>query len=256
MDHITAIQSTTRPTRKQIAEGKPLLKPSREQREVLVGLILGDGHLGTQDNGRTYRLIYSQSKERHGAYLKHVYGIFQDWTLGCPVLVKGRKGAGDEDRDGAELPPGRFMTKDRLKFTTVAHGSLRFYGKAFYKGGIKVVPRGIGRLLTARGLAYWYMDDGSIKSCQSKGLILNTHSFTLSEVQLLCRELGSKFGLQAKPRPQTARSGGQRHQIYISGRSYERACEIIAPHLLPEMMYKFPPPRKGGTIAGPMLGQA
>nr|YP_006666385.1 putative LAGLIDADG homing endonuclease [Trebouxiophyceae sp. MX-AZ01]AFQ93740.1 putative LAGLIDADG homing endonuclease [Trebouxiophyceae sp. MX-AZ01] len=240
MDHVTTIQSTASPTRKQIAEKKRLLKLSREQREVLVGLLLGDGHLSTQDNSRTYRLVYSQSKERHGAYLERVYGVFQDWTLGWPVLVKGHKGAGD----GAELPPGRFRTKDRLKFTTVAHGSLRFYGKAFYKGGVKVVPKGIGRLLTARGLAYWYMDDGSIKSRQSKGLILNTHSFTLAEVELLCKVLGSNFGLQAKPRPQTVPSGGQRHQIYISGRSYERGRKIIGPHLLPEMMYKFPPPRK------------
>lgn len=231
-------------TRKQLEKHKATLKITKEQRDVLVGLILGDGHLGTQDRGRTYRLVYSQSKGRHGAYLRHVYAIFKDWTLTSPVLIKGR---GEAEGDLAVEPAegsGRYRTKDRLKFTTFAHATFRFYGKAFYKGGVKVVPKGIGRLLTPRALAYWYMDDGSIKSKQSKGLILNTHSFTLAEVGLLCKELASKFDLEAKPRPQKLASGEVRHQIYISGRSYERVRELIALYLIPEMMYKFPSPRK------------
>lgn len=245
-------------TRKQLNELKAALKMTKQQREVLVGLILGDGHLGTQDEGRTWRLVYSQSKERHGAYLEHVHGIFAGWALSPPALIRGvpspEKPALDRDGSGARQgdgPPGRYRTKDRLKFTTIAHSSLRFYGKAFYREGVKVIPKGVGRLLTARGLAYWYMDDGSTKSRQSKGLILNTHSFSLAEVTLLCGVLGDKFGLRATPRPQRLASGAVRHQIYISGESYKVARELILPHLLPEMMYKFPAPRKprGGRAA-------
>ncbi len=231
-------------TRKQLNELKAALKMTKEQREVLVGLMLGDGHLGTQDGGRTWRLVYSQSRERHGAYLEQVYGVFAGWALSPPALIRGVPSPKNP-------APGRYRTKDRLKFTTIAHSSLRFYGKAFYRDSVKVIPKGIGRLLTARGLAYWYMDDGSIKSRQSKGLILNTHSFSLAEVNLLCGVLGDKFGLRATPRPQRLASGAVRHQIYISGESYEVARELILPHLLPEMMYKFPAPRKprGGRAA-------
>ena len=44
------------------------------------------------------------------------------------------------------------------------------------------------------------MDDGSIKSKQSKGVLFNTQSFTLNEVKLLCTVLLSKFGIQASRR--------------------------------------------------------
>lgn len=238
---------------KELAELKASLKMTKEQREVLVGLILGDGHLGTQDGGRTWRLVYSQGRERHGAYLEHVHRLFANWSLSPPVLIRGvaPSGEGGLEPGGWEngslpdaRPPGSYRRGDRLKFTTVSHGSLRFYGKAFYRDGLKVVPKGIGRLLTGRGLAYWYMDDGSMKSRQSKGLILNTHSFSLAEVTLLCGVLRDRFGLRATPRPQRSASGAVRHQIYISGRSYEAVRELILPYLLPEMMYKFPPPRK------------
>lgn len=46
--------------------------------------MLGDGHLATQDKGRTWRLVYSQGKERGGAYLEHVHGVFPDWALSPP----------------------------------------------------------------------------------------------------------------------------------------------------------------------------
>lgn len=137
----------------------------------------------------------------------------------------------------------RIESREAWAFSTISHGSLRFYGKGFYRDGKKVVPKTIHRLLTPRGLAYWYMDDGSIKSKQSKGVILNTHSFSLKEVERLCEALQAKMSILATPRPQ--RVGGEvRHQIYISGRSYERLSELVSHFILPEMMYKFPPPRR------------
>jgi hypothetical protein len=35
------------------------------------------------------------------------------------------------------------------------------YRDLFYSNGVKIVPPTIGELLTARGLAYWAMDDGT-----------------------------------------------------------------------------------------------
>ena len=37
---------------------------------------------------------------------------------------------------------------------------LNFYHELFYKDNIKVIPINLEKLLTARGLAYWIMDDG------------------------------------------------------------------------------------------------
>ena len=66
------------------------------------------------------------------------------------------------------------------------------------------------------------MDDGSIKSKQSKGVLLNTQSFTLKEVELLCTVLLSKFGVEGSPRrtPSEEKKGAG-WQIYISGKCYQ-----------------------------------
>jgi hypothetical protein len=58
-------------------------------------------------------------------------------------------------------------------------------------------PNLLKKLITPVSLAYWFMDDGSQKSKQSKGLIFNTHGFTLKEVELLCDILKEKFDLKA-----------------------------------------------------------
>lgn len=83
------------------------------------------------------------------------------------------------------------------------------------------------------------MDDGSIKSRESKGVILNTQAFQLADVERLIQSLQLKFDLQAWIRNQ--REGWQ---IYISGNSYEKFSALIAPYVLPEMLYKLPLPRR------------
>jgi hypothetical protein len=83
------------------------------------------------------------------------------------------------------------------------------------------------------------MDDGSMKSRQSKGVILNTQSYTLNDVQRLVDVLQKKFGLQAKPRKQK-----EGFQIYISGKSFETFRELVEPHLIDSMLYKMPKARQ------------
>jgi hypothetical protein len=87
------------------------------------------------------------------------------------------------------------------------------------------------------------MDDGSIKSKTSKGVILNTHSFDFTDVERLCSVLKDRLDLLASPRKQVHR-GVVYYQIYISGHSYECLSQLILSHLIPEMLYKFPLPRK------------
>ena len=176
------------PNTKELKKQKKTLKLTKIQREVLIGLLLGDGSMQTQNDGRTYRLIHVQGGRKKDVYTNHLFHIFGPWILTPPRLSPCRSGAGNYKRG------------ESWRLSTLSHGSFRFYGKLFYKDGKKKVPNGISKFLTASGLAYWYMDDGSIKSKQSKGVLLNTQSFTLKEVKLLCTVLLSKFEIQASPR--------------------------------------------------------
>ena len=203
----------------EIEEKKKKLSLNAEQREVLIGLLLGDAHLETQNQGRTYRLKIEQS-ERHRPYLIQLYEVFREWIL---------------------TPPRRRLAKSSGRVScnycvqTVSHGALRFYAQQFYTGRRKVVPKLIHRWLTPRALAYWFMDDGSLKSSQSKGVIFNTQVFEMADVERLINAITRNFGLKAKKRKQ--REG---YQIYVSGESFERFCQLVEPFLLPEMVYKLP----------------
>lgn len=204
---------------KEIEEQKKGLKLTKKQREVLIGLMLGDAHLETRSKGHTYRLKIEQSKA-HAAYVRHLYQLFAAWVRTPPQI---------------KVVKSRGHVSQNEWFQTLSHGAFRFYAHQFYQDGRKCVPRLIHRWLTPRALAYWFMDDGSIKSAQSKGVLINTQGFTLREVQHLCRVLDGNFDLKTKPRKQ--REG---YQIYISGKSYERFRESIEPYLIPEMFYKLP----------------
>ena len=72
---------------KQIEEYKKTLKLTKKQKEILVGLILGDGHLETLNNGKTYRLKVEHSlKQRE--YLDWLYLNFKEWINKTPEVRK------------------------------------------------------------------------------------------------------------------------------------------------------------------------
>lgn len=209
---------------KAIEAQKTLLKLTPLQREVVVGVLLGDACLESQNQGQTYRLKIEQSAD-HEAYVRHLRSVFDGWVLSGPRRRDKTSRLGTPTVSWA--------------FNTVSHGALRFFAQQFYLQGQKQVPKLIHRWLSPRSLAYWFMDDGSMKSGQSKAVILNTQAFLLPDVQRLIDVLASHFQLAAKVRKQ---SDG--HQIYVSGRSFERFCELVDPFLIPEMRYKLPPERR------------
>ena len=77
------------------------------------------------------------------------------------------------------------------------------------------------------------MDDGSCKSKQGQGLLLNTQSFRQIDLKILQKALDQKFGLKTKLRKQ--REG---NQIYIPADQAEKFKKIIARYILPSMRYK------------------
>ena len=142
------------------------------------------------------------------------------------------------------------------RFETRSLAILAFYGNLFYtidtQTGQRVKrlptrPNLLKKLITPVSLAYWFMDDGSQKSKQSKGLIFNTHGFTLKEVELLCDILKEKFHLKAKPRKQKHLFKEEirvYYQIDISGDSFETFNKLVYNEFFPSMLYKWPLPRK------------
>lgn len=200
----------------EIREYKQGLKLNPIQRQIIVGTVLGDGHL-TSYNGLYYSLMFEHGFSQK-AYIEWKYSYFTEWVRTPPKLKN-------------QLVNGKLYQK--VWFSTLSHVALRFYGKLFYPNGKKVVPPMISKLLTPLGLAVWFMDDGSIKSKEHKALILNTQCYSDKDLSLLQQTLLEKFGVKTKLRKQKE---GQ--QIYILSETVELFVEAIRPYIIPEMNYK------------------
>ena len=208
-----------------LVEKKPKL--TQIQREVLVGILLGDPSLQTFSNGKTYRLRVIQS-EQHKEYLFHLYEIFKNLTLSPPKQYLWW----DFRNPGKQYK--------RWSFSTTQQPCFRFYGQQFYAGKEKKVPKLIHRWLKDRSIAYWYMDDGAEKwKGKSLGVCFCTDNFENKEVfqlgQVLQKKLNLKTSLQRK---------GKGYRLYITTSSYTTLRDAILPYLVPSMLYKFPFPKE------------
>lgn len=202
---------------KEIEAHKKTLSLNKIQREILVGLMLGNGHLETQNRGKTFRLKVEQSANK-AEYVNWLYENFENFVLNKPKIK-------DKQRNGV-------VTRS-IWFTTLSLGSFRFYAQQFYANGKKVIPKIIGKLLTPVALAVWFMDDVSIKSKFHKAKIINTQCFTKKEVSLLIKILKDKFEINTKLREQ--KDG---YQIYILSESIDKFKKIVRKYIIDSMKYK------------------
>jgi hypothetical protein len=81
------------------------------------------------------------------------------------------------------------------------------------------------------------MDDGGKSSYNKdyarKGFTFNTHGFSKSQIESLCKGLKSKDGCWLKPNK-------NRHIIVISAKSYEKMMDLIDGLIIPSMRHKLP----------------
>ena len=196
---------------------------SKEQRSLIVGSLLGDGAMRCKSNA----LIEFNHSADQRAYVDWKYSQLAE-LVGTPP--KPRNGNG-----------GRIA----YRFTTRSLPELTPFYRAFYSGRRKIVPE---VELTPLTLAVWFMDDG----CKShRALYLNTQQFDLESQVRLLRQLRVQWSIRA-----TLNRDKTYHRIRVAVESVERFEKIARPHVLPQMLYKFPghdpvttDPPQGGEMA-------
>lgn len=204
-----------------------LIELSIEQKESVIGLMLGDVSLQSQNKGKTYRVKFEWT-DKNKAYILHVFNLFDEWVLSQPHKKE------------------RFSPKGNLiinwGFQTFSHKAFNYLAELFLldKGGKKGISENLVHLhLTPRGLAYWFMDDGGKldynKNSKNRSVVLNTHSFTDLEVEKMCDQISNKFELLCE-----VRSNKNKKIIVIKDTSYSRFYSLISPFVLEEMKYKLP----------------
>ena len=186
-------------------------------REIITGLLLGDGHLETQNRGRTFRLKVEHSKHQKD-YVDWLYQQLNNMVL-TPPQSKLQTVAG--------------KVYEKYWFSTISSGALRFYAQQFYLSRRKVVPKMIAKLVTPLSLAVWFMDDGSLKSRFHRARIINTHCFDRISLQRLRDMLQQQFHVRT-----TLRRQSEGMQLYIPSSDIETFINLIKPHIHPLMEYK------------------
>lgn len=112
-----------------------------EQKEAIIGIILGDGFLDRAKPNYNTRLRIEQSYPEKDSYIKSLYKVFESMTSMSPtILTKNDK------RNG--------VITQFLYFRTLSMPCLNYYHDLFYKEKVKIIPRNLNELLTPRGLAY------------------------------------------------------------------------------------------------------
>jgi hypothetical protein len=197
---------------------KASLTMTDRQRQLLDGMLLGDAHLERQRGARFARLKIEHSVAQ-SAYVEWKFAEWREWVRTPPRerLRRNRLGT----------------TSTNIGFATLSHVELEEFRLRFYMDHRKVVP--VDLELTALSMAVWFMDDGSRKSNQCRGLYLNTQSFTVAEVDFLRSVIRRDVAVETSVRRQP-----DGLQIYVPSSSVTAMTAYISGEMLPSMRYKLP----------------
>lgn len=189
------------------------------QKEALIGIILGDGFIERSKSTHNARIRIEQSYPEKSEYLKSLHELLEPLTAMEPTLL-------------TRTNKKRGVITQSLYFRTLAMPCLNYYYELFYKNNIKIIPNNLEELLTARGLAYWIMDDGG-KSVHNQ-TILHTRAFSKQDVEYLQTVLNKNFELVTRLEEKTQ----DQWVIYIPVRQKIKLKDIVGPYMHKSMLYK------------------
>ena len=151
--------------------------------DISIGSILGDACM--YKVSKNSKLKFEQGY-MHKDYLFHLFEFFKLYTFHEEPYIR------------YELRGERKGIVKSYSFRTFTHPIFDPIWDLFISNGNKSIkPNLIINYLTAEGLTYWIIDDGSLQ--QNKlTLILHTQGYSKEEVQILSLELNKKFNFHSK----------------------------------------------------------
>ncbi|CAN1278372.1 Pentatricopeptide repeat-containing protein At2g15820, chloroplastic [Linum perenne] len=188
---------------------KPVsLKLSAEQREALVGLLLGGLQIDSDDERKNHMIRFelNDNSTTHSVLRRHLYDQYHEW------LHPSCRPAEDGDDD---IP---------YKFSTISHSYFGFYADQFWPRGRPMIPKLINRWLSPRALAYWYMYGGY--KAQSGDILLKLKFDDDQSVAKVVKAL-RKRSLECK-----VKRKGQVSWIGLLGSNATWFSKLVEPYLL------------------------
>jgi superfamily II DNA or RNA helicase len=181
---------------------------SSDQWQIILGSYIGDGGISKHANKYRLRVIHGMEQE---AYLNWMAGM-----LDSPIEFLEKNG---------------FSQKPAVRFTTKTFVSpFDFYRR-------KKLNKKIVDALDWRGVAIWYMDDGTCDLPRSKSGTMCTHGFDVNEVELLINKLQS-MGVKCHMGFEKKGDGRSWPVIELPKEGFVVLSKNVAPYIHPNLSYK------------------
>lgn len=193
------------------------------QKQLILGTLLGDSSVypNNQNETRNRSITYNHSLKQKE------YVDFKNKLMGgfYKSIESYTSGYGSEG------------LRSRMSCTLATEEIV----KICMDGNKKTVNQEWLNSLSSIGMAFWYMDDGSLShnNGQRDRAIFHTQGFTESEVDLIIAHLSEKWGMQSS-KIKTKGAEGCGFIISLSSDSSERLFSMIAPYICASMQYKLP----------------
>lgn len=177
---------------KSIPPKKSITTLTDEQKQILIGSLLGDGEI-IKNTPTSQNYLYSVGREQSDyEYLKWNYDKFISFRKNAKIVLFTKV----DKRPGWKPYLG-------CQFKTISAPVFTEHREIWYPNGIKIIPKNIK--LTPLSTAIWFCDDGCFRSNRAgRGLQIATHGFDLDSVEYISNELflftGEKFAISQDKR--------------------------------------------------------
>ncbi|XP_006838669.2 pentatricopeptide repeat-containing protein OTP51, chloroplastic [Amborella trichopoda] len=183
------------------------LKLDKEQREILIGLLLGGTRIKSDEakKNHTIHFEFNENSDAHGALKVHIYERFYEWLTPFGNI---------SDRND-EIP---------CHFSSKAHPHFGFFADQFWPKRRLVIPKLIHRWLSSRVLAYWYMYGGYTTS--SGDILLKLRDCSHEDAERVIKTL------KAKSLDCRFKRKGRVFWIACQGNNATWFWKLVEPHIL------------------------
>jgi hypothetical protein len=197
-------------------------KLNTDTKELLIGLILGDGHID-RSNDRSF--ITMEQTTKHSDYMFYIYRLLVD--------------------SGVSLYPMKYYSRSDKRYNSINESiyfksynlaNLNFLADMFILNHTKVIPSNIKDWLTPISLAHWICGDGQL--VKKGGITLCTDNYTLDEVEILIHGLKYKFDADCSIHKKKGKSNKIYYRIYIKKTSFDAIKPLIKEHIHESFLYK------------------
>ena len=197
-----------------------------EIRGAVIGMVYGDGYINTTDGKRELVVTHSLTQ---ADYCEHKAARLRKYFNRNFKVCKYRNG-----------PGGRY---ECLKFAC-SHPYMAQVRSWTYPGGKKYFLKRVLEMLTPEGIAFWFMDDGSIhRNIDPKGWTTSVSS----SIATFCSQIEAETIVEYfKRRHQILfkirckKTSPESHRFYLEANTEQSRwfVRLIQPFVIPSMLYK------------------